>query len=423
MRTRKINKRRGVHAQVARASLLGMTLTFGFGAQADEYHYNNIVVGDRASGMGGAYTAVSDDPAGLYYNPAGIVYGAANNLSASVNAYHRNYTEYKNVLGGNGWKRTSASLLPNFFGVTQTVGRGTVGFSYAVPDSILEDQDQSFSNIPGTLSDGTSVTIEEFIINFSHKDETYNIGPSYALKLGKTLSAGGTLYIHRRERDSTFNQYLDLNTGGFQWLNTYYETAETGVKPVLGLMWAPVDKVSIGVALSKVSLFSSRTLSQTTCQGVDCAFERRVVRSDEKRELPYVLNFGAAYFPSSALLVSMDVSYYTETDDNFQDKDAVLNVAFGTEYYFTSQWAMRLGFFTDHANTPEVAVGETNQPEHIDLYNGSFSVSRFAGNSTTTFGLAYGAGSGETQLFGGSTSIQQVDRQTFTVFLSASYSY
>ena len=423
MRTRKINKRRGLQDRIARASLLGLALALGSGAKADEYHYNNIVVGDRASGMGGAYTAVSDDPAGLYYNPAGIVYGAANNLSASVNAYHRNYTEYQNVLGGNGWKRTSASLLPNFFGVTQALGRGTVGFSYAVPDSVLEDQDQSFSNIPGTLSDGTSVTIEEFIVNFSHKDETYNIGPSYALKLGKSLSAGATLYIHRRERDSTFNQYLDLSTGEFQWLNTYYETAETGIKPVLGLMWAPVDKVSVGMALSKVSLFSSRTLSQTTCQGVDCPYERRVVRSDEKRELPYVLNLGAAYFPSSALLVSMDVSYYTETDDNFQDKDAVLNVALGAEYYFTNQWAMRLGFFSDHANTPEVASGQTNQPEHIDLYNGSFSLSRFAGNSTTTLGLAYGAGSGEAQLFGGSTSIQQVDRQTFTVFLSASYSY
>ena len=402
---------------------LSAILTFTAGTKADEYHYNNIVVGDRASGMGGAYTAVSDDPAGLYYNPAGIVYGAANNLSASVNAYHRNYTEYKNVLGGNGWKRTSASLLPNFFGVTQSLGRGTIGFSYAVPDSVLEDQDQSFSNIPGTLSDGTGVTIEEFIINFSHKDETYNIGPSYALKLGKSLSAGATLYVHRRERDSTFNQYLDLDTGGFQWLNTYYETAETGIRPVLGLMWAPVDKLSLGIAVSKVSLFSSRTLSQTTCQGVDCPYERRVVRSDEKRELPYVVNLGAAYFPSSALLVSIDANYYTSTDDNFQDKDAVVNIALGTEYYFTNQWALRLGFFTDRANTPNVVVGRTNQPEHIDLYNGTFSLSRFAGNSTTTLGLAYGAGSGEAQLFGGSTTIQQVDRQAFTVFLSASYSY
>lgn len=423
MQTSRTNYKGRNHRQFVSVITLGALLALAGGANADEYHYNNIVVGDRASGMGGAYTAISDDPAGLYYNPAGIVYGAANNLSASVNAYHRNYTEYKNVLGGNGWKRTSASLLPNFFGITQSFGRGTIGFSYAVPDSVLEDQDQSFSNIPGTLSDGTNVTIEEFVINFSHKDETYNIGPSYALKLGKSLSAGTTLYVHRRERDSTFNQYLDLDTGDFQWLNTYYETAETGIKPVLGLMWAPADKISVGLSVSKVSLLSSRTLSQTTCQGVDCPYERRVVRSDEKRELPYVVNVGVAYFPSSALLVAMDANYYTETDDNFQDKDAVVNVALGTEYYFTNQWAMRLGFFTDRANTPDVMAGRTNQPEHIDLYTGTFSLSRFAGNSTTTLGLAYGAGSGEAQLFGGSTSIQQVDRQAFTVFLSASYSY
>jgi len=41
---------------------------------ADEFHYNNLLIGDRASGMGGAYTAISDDASGMYYNPAGIVY-------------------------------------------------------------------------------------------------------------------------------------------------------------------------------------------------------------------------------------------------------------------------------------------------------------------------------------------------------------
>src|SRR3990172_2529925 len=54
---------------------------------ADEYHYNNILIGDRAAGMAGAYTAISDDPSGLYYNPAGIVFAPRRSFSASVNAY------------------------------------------------------------------------------------------------------------------------------------------------------------------------------------------------------------------------------------------------------------------------------------------------------------------------------------------------
>lgn len=56
---------------------------------ADEFHNINQLIGDRATGMGGAYTAVSDDASGLFYNPAGIVYVTDKNFSASVNAFFR----------------------------------------------------------------------------------------------------------------------------------------------------------------------------------------------------------------------------------------------------------------------------------------------------------------------------------------------
>jgi len=69
-------------------------------AFADDLHYNNILVGDRAAGMGGAYTAVADDPSGLYYNPAGIVFAPGRSFSASVNAFQYSQKEYKDVLGG-----------------------------------------------------------------------------------------------------------------------------------------------------------------------------------------------------------------------------------------------------------------------------------------------------------------------------------
>ncbi|MDH5258366.1 MAG: hypothetical protein OEX07_10165, partial [Gammaproteobacteria bacterium] len=51
-----------------------LSIIFANTALADQYHYNNVLIGNRASGMAGAYVAVSDDPSGLYYNPSGIVY-------------------------------------------------------------------------------------------------------------------------------------------------------------------------------------------------------------------------------------------------------------------------------------------------------------------------------------------------------------
>ena len=69
-------------------------LSISSNAFADGYHYNNILIGDRASGMGGAYTAISDDASGLFYNPAGIVYVVDRNFSATVNTFS---AQYKNL--------------------------------------------------------------------------------------------------------------------------------------------------------------------------------------------------------------------------------------------------------------------------------------------------------------------------------------
>ena len=40
---------------------------------ADEGRYQDYALGARALGLGGAYTAISDDPSGVFYNPAGLV--------------------------------------------------------------------------------------------------------------------------------------------------------------------------------------------------------------------------------------------------------------------------------------------------------------------------------------------------------------
>jgi len=410
------------------ASLLAAALCAALGAgvpaRADEYHYNNVLIGDRASGMGGAYTAISDDPTGLYYNPAGIVYAHGNNLSASVNAFHSSTTTYKKALGGNDWKRESSTLLPNFFGVVQPLGGGMVGFSYAVPDSTLEDQDQTFTGLPSSLP---GVTITRYVINFNNKDSTYNLGPSYAIKLSDNLSVGGTLYYHYRERETINNQLINLDTGQYQWSNTYYQTDEKGVRPILGLTWSPADRLALGLTLTTVYIRESKTTSQVTLKDITYdgnTVSRTVIQSTDKRDFPLSATVGAAWFASDKLLVSGDLAYHGKSEDVFVGKkEAVWNWALGAEYYMSANWAVRAGLYSNLANTPTVKSGGTNQPEHIDLYGGSASLSYFTGNSATTFGLSYSQGSGKTQLFGNDTSIQDTDRSALMLFLSASYTY
>lgn len=421
-------------------------------AFADEYHYNNILIGDRASGMGGAYTAISDDPTGMYYNPAGIMYSTMRNLSASVNAYYNLTKKYKGVIGGHGWERTSSSLLPNYFGIIQPLGKLKVGFSYAVPDSMQEDQDQTFCDLPldekiKNLNPG--INISKYTINFNNDDNTYNFGPSIAAEITEDLSAGITLYVHHRRSQLIFNQFLktsDTINDGYEWINQYSETSEWGIRPILGIMWAPVKQVSIGLAISKTMLFDSDTTGQMTYrrEGIWVDTNNDGIRddidnngipdikytppdpksTDIKRKYPLQLNTGVAYFASPKLLIAGDVSYYSKVDDStFGNREAVLNAAIGTEYYMNKNWAMRAGLFTNMANTHEVKSSASGQPEHIDLYGGSLSLSRFTKNTSVTLGGNMSYGTGKAQVISGSSSIQDASALAWTLFISSSYSY
>ena len=105
------------------SSALALLLVIGHGSLlADDLHYNNVLIGDRASGLAGAYTAISDDASGLFYNPAGIVYTENLQLSASANALYSTETVYKDVLNGGDWKRKSDNIVPNYFGMTTKLG-------------------------------------------------------------------------------------------------------------------------------------------------------------------------------------------------------------------------------------------------------------------------------------------------------------
>lgn len=392
---------------------------------ADEFHYNNMLIGDRATGMGGAYAGVSDDPSGLYYNPAGIVYTTGRNLSASVNAYYNTSKEYKNVIGGNGWERKATSLLPNFFGIVQPLGKFKFGFSYAVPDSITEDQDQTFG---GSLPTSLGSPAVRYTINFNNEDNTYLIGPSIAGELTSSLSAGLTLYMYHRSNQTILNQLIVLQDGRYEWSNQYIERVERGYKPILGVMWTPAEKLSIGVSLAKIMVYSSSVMSQTTIKDANAAtpndFTSIEVGDSTRKKYPYELRVGAGYFPSSSVLVSADAAYYTKVADPVNgDRVNVLNLAVGTEYFLSRSWALRGGVYSDMANTPKLDPSRTNQDEKIDLYGMSLSISNFSRNTSVTLGGTLTMGSGKAQILSGSTEIQKVDQAGWMMFLSSSYSY
>ncbi len=414
-------------------------------SSADDYHYTNLLVGERASGMGGAYVAVSDDATGLYYNPAGAVYTAGRSLSASVNAYYDSVKTYKGVIGGNGWTRRSSSLLPNYFGVVQPVGSIKLGISYAVPESLMENQDQTFTNLPLNPAlvpfNPPGTFISSYIINFNNESNVYNFGPSIAMELNSKISTGLTLYYYQKRTMWILNQLIKTSNGGYEWTNDKYLLEEWGWRPVLGFMLTPADSFSVGLAVSKIFIWGSNTMTQHSlrAEGIAPSETNLSVLPDgqtnfsQKRNYPTQISLGVAWFPSPSLLLSADLNYFTQVDEqdvtvNGQTyafrplAKAVTNFALGTEYYFSKTWAMRAGLFSDYANTPKISSSAAGQNEHIDIYGGTLSFSHFTRNTSVTLGTGYTMGEGKAQITGGS-NIQDATTTGWMIFLSSSYSY
>jgi long-chain fatty acid transport protein len=407
--------------------LLAFLLFFGTTTFADEYHYNNILIGDRASGMGGAYTAISDDASGMFYNPAGIVYVTDRNFSASVNAYSSQTKTYDNVIGGQPFVRKSSGLLANYFGIIKPIGNFKFGFSYAVPDAVNEDLSLTVLNVQAT-------TPYDYTINLNNRDNTYNFGPSLARAINNDLSVGLTLYVHQRNVLIIQNTFTARSTGTNNWSNSYFTVNETGIKPILGVSWAPIEKLSLGATLSTVYLLSSNSLLQKSCVDTlspNCKAEDSSTpvtflaptffSFDQKRVYPIRTSFGAAYFASSNLLLSGDITYHTAVvDPVFGDKVATLNAAVGTEYYLNKKLALRAGLFSNVANTQPIQAGVTFIEERINLYGASMSITSFTGDSSVTLGGSVSYGVGQSQLVS-KDAVENATTFGWTMFLSSSY--
>jgi long-subunit fatty acid transport protein len=194
----------------------------------------------------------------------------------------------------------------------------------------------------------------------------------------------------------------------------------------VGLMWTPGEKTSVGLSIAKTEILDSETRSDVYFKPTYSNDSLHVIQKDSgDREYPLSFNLGIAHFPSASTLYSFDVSYYGAADDDFYGKrEPVWNAAVGTEHYFNSSWAMRAGLFTNFTSAESLEEGKTKDTnEHVDLYGGSLSISYFSRGASLTLGGDYSQGSGDAQVVSGSTELQDLDMQVWSIFLASSYNF
>jgi hypothetical protein len=393
---------------------------------ADDYHHKNVLIGERAAGLAGAFTAMSDDPSGIYYNPAGLAFVFENYVSLSANAWASTKYVFKDVVEGQDYTLNSAALVPAYFGFTQSVGRTKWAFAIVVPNSDLIDQNDTLNNF-------VSSTGQNYITRRYYKiDNTYFAGPAVGIELADNMSAGVSLMGNFRLFKSIDNQIGAFQDGSYFTQNSYLEVFSKQFSPKLGVQWMPAPKLSLGASVGMdFSLGATATVRRVgttqvpNTNPVDYVTQTGVFSNDISDTGEQLISyspinfmrssFGVAWFASKSFLLSADVDIIYPL--NSSSHKLTFNESVGVEWYVNDGMPVRLGLMTNNSSASDSGiVGEATS---VNFYSVTSGVSWVGGGSSFSLGFAYGLGSGEGRVTG--SGVQKVEGTQYSIFLQGSY--
>lgn len=387
-------------AKLLQFSLILLTLWPGSLFSYARYNIRGFF-GERAPGMGGAYAAISDDPSGAIYNPAGLAFSYYKHMSSSAVNYHEANKKYTKVNGWNkSYHRQSNELSPGFIGSIYNLYDYTFGMSIINRQTEKYDQSDSinrFFNIP---------QVSSLQAQYMENNSNYTFGPSLSTKLSERFSIGFSLFgfmESNRISTRTFVKFRD-----FSYINTDEELTKStnGILPILGFQYMVTDKLSLGLTLqrpfslngnvtideaeissdsSSANLINSLQITETQTEGVlgipmsneynQQLFVFGNAGASEQVAEPMEIRFGMAFFFSPKFTAAFDIIHttsYRKKHDHYlfepnvrfliiQSREflelrqiATTNYAFGWEYYLSENFVIRMGTFTNLSNVKKM---------------------------------------------------------------------
>ncbi|MCB1176267.1 MAG: hypothetical protein KDK36_01695 [Leptospiraceae bacterium] len=358
----------------------------------DDNHNIQNFYGERATGMGGAFTGISDDTSGAFYNPAGLSFILENHYSINVSSYKTSEREFKDLFGpGQNYTRSSRTYLPNFIGFTRRLGKWNIGLTMINP--INESFDQT-----------NRITLPIYRRNLSQLDINYNrerfqllTGPSVSYQLSEKLSIGLTTYYMYDTNKVTSSQNENQFNNNVTVVQDLERRRTSGILPIVGIQYMPLEKLSLGASLKKTYV-TGGTISSTTnvtsagltggpssviSQGSDQLVAQSTgglptISGGLLENVPevYEIRSGFAFFPTKSITISTDFIYtsgyniyYNQSTLNLQnnlvtykdpylhnyERNQTLNFAGGIEFYLTDNIVIRLGRYTNKSNNRDLS--------------------------------------------------------------------
>lgn len=449
---------------------------------ADIYYYNNLLQGERAVGMGGAYSAVADDASGVIYNPAGLGFALSSNISASANTYLQKKVTYKKTIGSENFVESSDGFLPSFIGGLKKLDwlwDGLVaGFAIYSSDYEFQDQDNFISQ--------PQLGIESYHRTVNKRASTLHVGIGVGKRFAEGMSVGVGLdvekvdYLVQQYQDSVLKidkKMLKLTDAAqakgdiftTQTQNIRTKIDAMGVQPIIGAQVVLFNKLSFGLSYKKTFYYSQKMEVNGDQTGAftyqdkslvlpgdvqpaepgtsQARIHERIASGKLFRQTPNAtyssngepfayrlsrpfstgpaqLRLGSALFATSRLLWTAEIAHNFEVEaDPRTDlhRNAVTNYATGMEYYVTSAVPVRFGLFTNNDTRPVPSKGKTNQPDHVNYLGASAYVGWAQPTSQLGTALVIQQGKGKAQKVSGVTDMQDVEGFAWSLLLGTSY--
>ena len=376
-------------------------------AAADTSNFRPYLVGARAAGMGGAFTALADDGSGPWYNPAGIAFVERSQVSLSGSAYGLVSGSIKDALGdGRTFRYSSLDTFPTS---TTRVWR--------LPDPAPGDAQVVSGGV--YLPDGYSTDARDRLGSpqnaffFNNEQQTLWFNATWARRSGN-VSVGVALYaLVRTELDSSDLTVIDpTDPARFVNLAQRVDSTTYGGVAALGVRWDPEPNLHLGLAFTSPAVgwgtrrVFARILVGPGVSGSGAPGSSAVVNQDDLHASPTEpgrLQGGVAWSHgpltlAADLLWRLPRTVVDDADLAAQGlerrvvQQGTVDASLGAEWIAAGKYPLRAGLFTDRAASPGRS-GVVNTGK-IDRYGVAGSVGMTTANTSTSagFNLSYGKG-------------------------------
>jgi long-chain fatty acid transport protein len=399
-------------------------------SEAQAIYYRSIPIGERAMGLGGAYTGIANDPSSTYYNPAGIVTGGRFQLMGSLSSLVFTRRTIENAFAAENvdadFTSTRTTTLPSFIGTVVKFGKKRFGdHQFAIAYSTFEVAREGFGQGLTLIEDPASLDLR---LNNNFRDRWY--GVSFAAHVRKHVALGLSGFLS--DQSSNYSEDVGLASGGTldaggQRVGADSITSSTGISNGgyhivfrLGALYRVNPRWQLGFMFQPPGIPMKQNGSvfrrvTTTASGMEPTyflFDQGDLSTNVP--IPFELRTGFEFKINATTVLSADASVTGPIRDRdlftrpseIQDVPGDLgiyfansverrwtpNVAVGSEHMF-GKAVVAGGLFTNISSAPDVPEMTTEYtPDQVNMFGASFSVGidtkgyRFTLGATGYFG-------------------------------------